>query len=153
MSQSLVTKPSAEGEVMPKRDLFHDVVKNAMIKDGWVITHDPYLLRFGERKLYVDIGAEMPIAAEKDGRKIAVEVKTFAGAAEITDLERALGQYLLYSFLLEKKDANRALFLAIDEEAYSSLFGEEDGRELLASRQIRLMVFHPEREVILQWIE
>jgi hypothetical protein len=138
---------------MPRRDLFHDVVKNAMTKEGWVITHDPYLLRFGERRLFVDLGAEMPIAAEKDGRKIAVEVKTFAGAAEITDLERALGQYLLYSFLLEKKERDRALFLAIDEEAYSSLFSEADGRDLLASRQIRLMVFHPEQEVILQWIE
>lgn len=146
-------QPMLESEAMPRKDLFHDAVKNALIRDGWVITHDPYLLRFGNRKLYVDLGAEMPLAAEKDGRKVAVEIKTFAGPAEMTDLERALGQYLLYSFLLEKKEPDRTLFLAIDIEAYNSLFGEADGLDLLASRQIRLIVFHPEQEVILRWIE
>jgi hypothetical protein len=141
------------GEPMPKRDLFHDAVKNALVKEGWVITHDPYLLRFGERKLFVDLGAEMPIAAEKDGRKIAVEIKTFVGAAPITDLERALGQYLLYSYLLEKNEAERSLFLAVDSEAYASLFNVADGRDLIASRGIKLIVFHPIEEEILQWIE
>ena len=36
---------------MPRRDLFHETVKRALVADGWVITHDPYLLRFGGRKL------------------------------------------------------------------------------------------------------
>nr|WP_286392563.1 element excision factor XisH family protein [Pseudanabaena mucicola] len=27
---------------MSARDLFHDIVKNALQKDGWTITHDPY---------------------------------------------------------------------------------------------------------------
>ncbi len=138
---------------MPRRDFFHDTVKHALSKEGWVITHDPYLLRFGGRKLYVDLGAERPIAAEKEGRKIAVEIKSFVGAAEITDLERALGQYLLYSFLLEREEADRTLFLAVDAEAYASLFNEADGRDLVTSRQIRLIVFDPEQEVILQWIQ
>ena len=138
---------------MPRRDLFHDVVKRALILEGWVITHDPYPLRFGGRKLYVDLGAERPIAAEKDGRKIAVEIKSFVGAAEMTDLERALGQYLLYSFLLEREAADRSLFLAVDAEAYTSLFNEADGRDLLTSRGIRLIVFDPGQEVILRWIE
>ena len=75
------------------------------------------------------------------------------GAAEITDLERALGQYLLYGFLLEKEEADRALFLAVDAEAYASLFNEADGRDLVTSRGIRLIVFDPAQEEILEWIE
>ena len=64
---------------MPQRDIYHDVVKNALIKDGWTITHDPLILPYGGRNLYVDLGAEVPIGAEKDDRRIAVEVKSFSG--------------------------------------------------------------------------
>jgi len=34
---------------MPAQDLFHDVVKNALIEDGWTITHDRYRLSIGQR--------------------------------------------------------------------------------------------------------
>lgn len=56
---------------MPRKDIYHEIVKRALIADGWTITHDPYPLSFGEESLYVDLGAEMPLAAEKAGRKIA----------------------------------------------------------------------------------
>ena len=36
---------------MPARDLFHDAVRNALIKDGWTITHDPFRLSWGGRDL------------------------------------------------------------------------------------------------------
>ena len=26
------------------RDFFHEIVKKALIKDGWTITHDPFTL-------------------------------------------------------------------------------------------------------------
>ena len=58
-----------------------------------------------------------------------------------------------YSFLLERDEADRQLFLAVDAEAYASLFNEADGRDLVTSRGIRLIVFDPEQEVILRWIE
>jgi hypothetical protein len=45
---------------MPAKDFFHQIVKNALIKDGWKITHDPFVLTFGKRDLYVDFGAEQP---------------------------------------------------------------------------------------------
>lgn len=77
---------------MPARDKYHDAVKNALIQEGWTITHDPYRLTIGRRRGYIDLGAEMPIAAEKEGRRIAVEVKSFLGASELDDLENVLGQ-------------------------------------------------------------
>ena len=95
---------------MPRHDIYHDVVKNALVKDGWRITHDPLILPYGGRNLYVDIGAEAPIGAEKEGHRIAVEVKSFLGSSEIMELERALGQYMLYRFLLTRQEPERVLF-------------------------------------------
>jgi hypothetical protein len=36
---------------MPAKDRIHHAVKNALIKDGWTITHDPYRLEVGEEKV------------------------------------------------------------------------------------------------------
>ncbi len=44
------------------KDLFHDVVKNALIKDGWKITDDPLSLKVGDSELYIDLGAERLIS-------------------------------------------------------------------------------------------
>jgi hypothetical protein len=38
------------------KDIFHDCVKNALIKDGWTITDDPLRLELNDRKLYVGFG-------------------------------------------------------------------------------------------------
>lgn len=138
---------------MSRRDLYHDAVRRALEKDGWVITHDPLVLAYGRRDLYVDLGAEAPIAAERAGRKIAVEVKSFLSPSPMIDLERALGQYLLYGFLIERREPDRLLYLAISREAMESVFEEPAGRDLVAERQIRLMVFDASEEVIVRWIE
>lgn len=59
------------------KDIYHETVKTALIKDGWMITDDPLRLKVGGRMAYVDLGAQKLFAAEKEGRKIAVEVKSF----------------------------------------------------------------------------
>jgi XisH protein len=63
-----------------KRDKYHDLVKIALEKEGWTITHDPYFIRLGRRKGYIDLGAEM-IGAERGLEKIAIEIKTFEWGA------------------------------------------------------------------------
>lgn len=55
---------------MPAKDKYHDSVRNALIKDGWTITHDPLIVRWGAKDMYVDLGAEQFLAAEKTGCKI-----------------------------------------------------------------------------------
>jgi hypothetical protein len=138
---------------MPQRDVFHEAVKRALLRDGWTITHDPYPLHYGESRLYVDLAAQAPIAAEKEGRKIAVEIKSFLGASEMTDLERALGQFVLYRFLLSREEPDRVLFIGVPREAHAELFDTADGRDLTAAQGLRLLIFEPDTEVILQWIE
>ncbi len=72
---------------MAAKDVFHDIVRNALINDGWTITDEPLSLSLGERKLYVDIGAEKLLTADKQGRLIAVEVKSFVGKSIMSELE------------------------------------------------------------------
>ena len=83
------------------KDLFHNTVKIALQKDGWQIIHDPYQLRYGILDVYIDLAAEEAIVAEKAGRKIAVEVKSFAGGSTISEFHTALGQFLNYRIALE----------------------------------------------------
>ena len=48
---------------MPARDIYHDAVKNALLKDGWTITDDPLHLKWGQKDMYVDLGAQQLLAA------------------------------------------------------------------------------------------
>ncbi|MBM3463412.1 MAG: fatty-acid synthase [Armatimonadetes bacterium] len=134
---------------MPQRDLYHDAVKQALVKDGWIITHDPLLLSFARRNLYVDL--EAPLAAEKEGRRIAVEVKSFLGASEVTDLERALGQYALYRALLGRQEPDRVLYLAVPCRVFENFLIDPDAQTVLTAEQVRLVVFDPDKEAILSW--
>lgn len=73
------------------RDFLHQIVKNALLKDGWLITHDPFPITFGNRRVYADLGAEKLLAAEKEGQKIVVEVKSFVGLSAIRNYRKQLG--------------------------------------------------------------
>jgi Holliday junction resolvase-like predicted endonuclease len=44
-------KIATEYKAMSRRDAFHDLVRDALKADGWLITHDPYTVRFGEDDL------------------------------------------------------------------------------------------------------
>ena len=137
---------------MPARDRYHDQVKNALVKDGWTITDDPFHVKWGAKDMYIDLGAEQLLAAEKDQRKIAVEVKSFVSRSEMEDLEQAIGQFTVYLEVLSRVEPDRRLFLAVNEEVYINLFEEPIGKILIESRRIHLVVFDPHSETIRQWI-
>jgi len=137
---------------MPARDLFHENVRNALVKDGWTVTHDPLALKWGTTDLYVDLGAERLLAAEKENQRIAVEIKSFVSPSEIEDLKNALGQFVLYHDILSRVAPERELYLAVRESTFVSLFEEPIGKLLLENRRVRLLVFDPRTEVIVRWI-
>ena len=137
---------------MPAKDIYHDCVRNALIRDGWVITHDPLTLKWGRRDMYADLGAEKMLTAEKEGSRIAVEVKSFVGASEIKDLRDALGQYVLYHDILRRTEPDRILYLAIRKAVLMGVFEEPVGKLLLENQRVRLVVFDHRTEEILQWI-
>lgn len=144
---------SWETVAMPAKDIYHDTVKNALVKDGWTITDDPLKLTIGSRSLYVDLGAEKLIAAQKDNQKIAVEIKSFLSPSPINDLENALGQYVLYQNILKSTDVERILYLAVREEVYNDLFAEPIGQLLLSNQQIKLITFSENRQELVKWID
>jgi hypothetical protein len=137
---------------MPARDFYHNVVRAALIKDGWTITHDPYTLTFGPRGVFVDLAAEQPIAAEKQGRKIAVEIKSFLGASEIHDLEMAIGQYVFYRSLLARAEGDRQLFLAVPHTAFEGVLSEPVAKPAIDDAAIAILVFNATEEIIVKWI-
>jgi hypothetical protein len=138
---------------MPARDYYHDIVKKALQKDGWTITHDPYRIRLARRKnLFVDLGAERLIAAEKDLEKIAIEIKSFRSASEMKDLEEAVGQFVLYEHLLTRYEPERKLYLAVPEDVRQSIFEEEAGQVLIEDKIIRLFTFNVNQAEVMVWI-
>ncbi|MEH2008665.1 MAG: element excision factor XisH family protein [Nostoc sp.] len=83
---------------------------------------------------------------------IPLWVEFFIGASPVTDLENALGQYILYYDILAGLEPDRSLYLAIRKETYSELFQEPIGKILLENQRLCLLVFDSKREVVLQWI-
>ncbi len=137
---------------MPAKDIFHEAVRAALVKEAWTITNDPLFLKLGRDKAYVDFSAEKLLTAHKGQRKIAVEVKSFVGASEMHDLHEALGQYLVYQTMLEQTEPDRKLYLAVSEEVFERIFTRDVGASLIEKRNLTMIVFDDEAEVIIRWI-
>lgn len=138
---------------MPSKDIIHDSVKNALIKDGWIITADPYIIKYEEVKLFADLAAERPLLAERSGEKIVVEVKSFAGASFFRDLEEALGQYIIYRNLLTETVPEYELYLAINERTYTNFFQKKATQFIVKQNKMYLVIVDIANEVITQWIK
>ncbi|MCU0392571.1 MAG: XisH family protein [Thermoflexibacter sp.] len=135
------------------KDIFHEVVKTALSKDGWTITHDPYRILALGKDVQVDLGAEKPIiAAEKGMERIAVEVKSFINPSFTYDFHLALGQYLNYLLLIEEQEPERELYLAVSEEIYETHFHNLAIQKAINRYQIKIVVFDP-TNLIKQWIK
>ncbi|MGD1849520.1 MAG: element excision factor XisH family protein [Cyanophyceae cyanobacterium] len=130
---------------MPRRDLYHDTVKSALIKDGWTITHDPYVL--GDAELYVF----SDLCASKTNQTVTVEIKVFGVNGRTSELEKAVGQYVLYRSVLKNENLPTLTYLAIPSQAYHSFFQKRIVRDLIRDEDIKLLVFDPSTETIEQW--
>lgn len=138
---------------MSAQDIYHPQVKNALIKDGWVITHDLLTIQFGGVDVYIDLGAEKVIGAEKEGRKIAVEVKSFIRPSILAEFHTALGQYINYRIALAAEEPDRALYLAVPTDVYKDFFMRQFTQTVVKKQQLKLAIYDIRREVIVEWIE
>ncbi len=137
---------------MPQYDLYHNAVKQALVKDGWTITDDPFIIEFKGLRLYADLGAEKTIAAERNARKVVIEIKVFGSLSLINELEKAVGQYGIYRTLLKRINPDRLLYLAISQDVFQDFFQRPAIQEIIVDQQIRLLVFDEIEEEITQWI-
>lgn len=135
------------------KDIYHDTVRTALEKDGWTITDELFRLTIGSRSVYIDLGAEKLIAAEKEGRKIAIEIKSFLSPSPVNDLENALGQYILYRDALKRSQPERILYLAISDEVYLDFFQEEIAQMVVEDEHLKLIIFDANKAEVVKWIE
>lgn len=135
------------------KDLFHHIVKEALIKEGWNITHDPFPVAMGDVQMQIDLGAELLLGAEKENMKIAVEVKSFTNPSLISEFHTALGQYLNYPRALRSQEAERVLYLAVPSQIYYDFFHLRFIEEGVKEYQIFFVIYDIEKKSILQWIK
>ena len=137
---------------MPKRDLFHEAVKNGLLKDGWTITDNPLTFRIDGINISIDLGAEKIIGAVKDGKKIAVEIKSFVSPSPLTDFHTALGQFLTYRLFLEQEEPDREIYLAVPEDTYNFFFQKDIIQKSVKINELRIIVYDSLSEEIDLWI-
>jgi hypothetical protein len=137
---------------MAARDLFHQLVKTALQKENWHVTHDPYALQADSFDLAIDLGAQKIIAAEQGETKIAVEIKSFLSPSKISEFYGALGQFITYRLALQKLEPERILYLAVPENLYDKFFDTTLVQELIQQNTVYLITYDIEQETIAKWI-
>jgi hypothetical protein len=136
------------------KDLLHNNLKEALIKEGWNITHDPLRIPIDGTYLEIDLAGDIMLGAERGTEKIAVEVKSFLRKSFMTNFHEAIGQYLDYQSALEDFDNQRVVFLAIPEYAYNHLvFQGRFIQKRLREEAVNLIIFDSNNNLILQWIK
>ncbi len=138
---------------MPALDKYHNAVKHALERDGWTITAENTALVFGGVRMFVDIRAEALLIAERDTKKIAVEVKSFLEISALSAFQDAVGQYLSYVLALESEEPNRVLYLAVPQAVWKSFSKLEFTQKMIVRFNLRILVFDHESEEVVQWIE
>ena len=137
---------------MPALDRDHQIVRNALTKDGWTITHDPLTIEYDKRDLHIDLGAERLIAAERGAEKIAVEIKTFAGVSDVANLHNATGQYVVYKSVLALVEPERRLLLAVPSDVANTFFREDLGALLIQNGTLQIVGYDLSDERITIWL-
>jgi len=138
---------------MSAKDVFHEVVKKALQKDGWQITHDPLSISVGGVNVSIDLAAEKLIAAEREGEKIAVEVKSFLEkSSAISEFHTALGQFMNYRGALKRRQPERVLYLAVPLTTYKTFFQLDFPQAMIEENQVKMIIYDAEQEVIFKWI-
>jgi hypothetical protein len=138
---------------MARRDKVHDIVRNALEREGWTITNDPLLVKIGKKSGEIDLGAERLLAAEKDHEKIAVEIKSFIGSSTLTEFYRALGQFSMYGRAMKNQYPDRLLYLALPADAYKELSEDIFDFPGFEDLRHRFIIFEPVETTTLTWIK
>lgn len=134
------------------KDIYHYVVKEALEKEGWDVTHDNFPLKVGEVGFAIDLGAERLIVATKGIEKIAVEVKSFIRSSPVNAFHEALGQYENYFLALEDYEADRKLYLAVPLNTYNTFFQKPFIQKVIKRKALSIIVYNPEEKTIEKWI-
>ena len=135
---------------MPRLDHCHEQVVRALINSGWMIVNAPKHIYSDEKNIYIDLEAVRQIAGRTE--RICVEIKCLSMESSARDLYAAIGQYVIYRAILSEQGIASALYLAIPDKAYETLFNQLI-RRTLTSIGVKIILIELETERITQWIE
>ncbi|MCT0254658.1 MULTISPECIES: XisH family protein [unclassified Synechocystis] len=138
---------------MPAKDIYHDTVKNALTKDGWVILADPYTVEYEGDNLYADLLAEKTSLPKRQERIIVVEIKSFISPSPMNDFQNALGQYLLYRDFLQFSHKDYQLYLAVKTSIFDTFFQRKSIQAVIKHHQVNFVTFNDKKEEITSWIK
>nr|CAA9282515.1 hypothetical protein AVDCRST_MAG63-3676 [uncultured Armatimonadetes bacterium] len=137
---------------MPRKDQIHDAVRNALLKDGWTITDDPFRIVYEDADVYADLRIVKTEAGASIQRALVIEIKSFIGYSPLHNLEIALGQYELYRIYLESVAPDDKLYLAVSATTYAEQFTRPAFTVVLQEKRLPLLVVDTGREEVVRWI-
>ncbi len=137
---------------MSARDTYHEIIKNALIKEGWTIIRDPYTIKYEEIQLFADLLVDRTLEIERNGEQIIVEIKSFIGRSPMGEFETALGQYIIYRTLLKTVLPQSKIYLGISQSIYQSFFLQKAISKILKETNLLLIVVNLNKEEIVKWI-
>jgi hypothetical protein len=137
---------------MPRKDLIHEAVKQALVKDGWTITDDPFRIHYMDADVYADLRVERDESETGLRCAFVIEIKSFVGESAVHELEVALGQYVMYRTFLRRIAPEDKLYLAVSELIYNDLFARQSFQLIVQDHQIALLVVNLTREEVISWI-
>lgn len=135
------------------RDKFHYEFKHALENEGWNVTDDPLVVKSGGITVQIDMGAERLIGAEKEGEKIAIEVKTFGIISFITAFYEAIGKYIVYRKALKLEKSERKLYLAVPVDVYEKHFNEELIKGVCIDEDVKTIIYNQNEQNIFRWVK
>jgi hypothetical protein len=91
-------------------------------------------------------------SSQKQGLKIAVEIKSFLDPSKISEFYGALGQFIAYRAALRKQDSERTLYLAVSSDIYERFFTTLFIQELVEQNQLYILIYNIDLEVIERWL-
>jgi hypothetical protein len=133
-------------------DRIKPMVVNALVKDGWTITHDPYGLQLEKDNYEVDLAAERNVVgAVKAGELVAVEIKSFLSKSILHEFGNAYGQFDMYRLLMADKEPDRRLYIGLGLDMYKTILTRASLRKMIEARRIPFLVVDLHDEVIVEW--
>lgn len=92
------------------------------------------------------------MSAEKNGHKIVVEIKSFIGKAFTTEFYLALGQSIAYKGLLQEREPERALYLAVPKNIYKNQFDSPLVTLAVKNSNLKYVVYDIQEACVLTWL-
>ena len=127
------------------------VIANALAKDGWTISHEPFLpppLVHGDIENSV---VERAILACRGGEKIALIPLEIDDSSDLDSVYEAIGGHALLRSLMTRSESDRLVYIAVSKEGASVILCRPSIMKALGDLQMPFVICDREKRRILRW--